>query len=94
MPYRYVSDVMGGVRRLIRMLQGNVRETEYRRKSLSPGPQGRPRWEFPTTWLMGRQTGYWRAISIPKMEDEISKAAWTAVLRDPVNHLRASGEGN
>ena len=49
MALRYVSDVMDGVRRFVRMLPDNVRKTEYRRKALTPRPQGRPRWEFPTT---------------------------------------------
>ena len=85
MTYRYVSDVMDGVRRLIRMLPDNVRKTDYRRKALTPGPQGRPRWGFPTTCLMGHHTGYWQAIAIPKMEEKISKCAWKVVPHAPVN---------
>ena len=47
MTYRYISDVMDGARRLLRMLPDSFRKTEYRRKALSPGPHGQPRWEFP-----------------------------------------------
>ena len=81
MAYRYVSEVMDGARRLIRILPGNVRETEYRRKAISPCAHGQPRREFPTTWLTDRHTGYWNSIAIPKMEDRISKSAWMAALQ-------------
>ena len=63
MTFHYVSDVMGGARRLFRMLPGSVRRTEYRRKELTHGPTGQPRWEFPTTWLMDHPTGYGPSIS-------------------------------
>ena len=92
MTFRYVSDVMDGTRRLLRMLPDSVRKTEFRRKALSPGPQGLPRWEFPTTWLMDHPTGYWLAVAIPKMEEKISKSAWKAVLHQQVKPLRAAGE--
>ena len=52
MNYRYISEVMDGTRRLLRMLPDGVRKTEFRRKAMSPGAHGQPRWEFPTTWLM------------------------------------------
>ena len=92
MTYRYISDVMDGTRRLLRTFPDDVRKTEYRRKALPPGPQGQPRWEFSTTWLMDRHTGYWLPISIPKMEAKISKSAWNAVLQQPTKQLRAAGE--
>ena len=47
MAYRYVSDVMNGVRRLMRILPDNVRKTEYRRKALTPGPNGATSEGFP-----------------------------------------------
>ena len=75
MTYRYITEVMGGAHRLLRMLPDNVRKTEYRRKSLSPGARGQPRWEFPTTWLMEQNTGYWQPIAIPKMDERITKSA-------------------
>ena len=58
MEFRYISDVMDGARRLLRMLPDNARGTEYRRKALSPGVHGEPLWEFPTTWLMDHHAGY------------------------------------
>ena len=64
--YRYISEVMGGTRRLLRMLPGEVRKNEYRRNALLPGFHGQPRRGFPTTWLTGRQTGYWESIAIPE----------------------------
>ena len=73
---------MDGVCRLMRTLPDNVRKTEYRRKALTPGPQGRQRWEFPIKWLMCHHTGYWKAIDIPKMEEEISKLVRMAILPD------------
>ena len=79
--YRYVSDLMGGVRLRTRMLPDNVRKTEYRRNALTPGPAGRPRWGFPNDGLMGRQTGYWQAISIPQMVEGISKSSRNSALR-------------
>ena len=94
MTFRYISEVMEGTRRLMRMLPDNVRKTEYRRKALSPDANGLPRWEFPTTWLMEHHTGYWLAIAIPKMEGAISKSAWKAVLHQPAKHLRAAGESS
>ena len=68
MAYRYVSHVMDGVRRLMRILPDNVRKAECRRKESTTGPVGRPRWEFPAAWLMGRHTGYWKSVAIPQME--------------------------
>ena len=94
MTYRYVSDVMDGVRRLVRMLLDNIRKTEFRRKALTPGANGRPRWEFPTTWLMDHHTGYWQAIAIPKMEEKISKSAWKTVLHGTTKNFRAAGESS
>ena len=67
-------------------------ETEFRRKALSPGPDGRPRWEFPTTWLTGRPDGYWKSIAIPKMVEMISRAAWRSVLRMSPKIPRAAGD--
>ena len=92
MTYRYVSEVMDGARRLLRMLPGNVRKTEYRCKALSPGFHGQHRWEFPTTWLMEHHTGYWQSIAIPEMEEQISKSARKAGLRQPIKALRDAGE--
>ena len=92
MTFRYISEVMDGTRRLMRMLPDNVRKTEYRRKALSPDVNGLPRWEFPATWLMEHHTGYWQSIAIPKMEETISKSAWEAALHQPVKNLRAAGE--
>ena len=94
MTFRYISEVMDGTRRLMRMLPDNVRKTEYRRKALSPDVNGLPRWEFPTTWLMEHHTGYWLPIAIPKMEETISKSARKAVLHQPSKHLRAAGESS
>ena len=90
--YRYISDVMDGTRRLLRMSPGNVRKTEYRSKALSPGARGQHRWEFPTTWPMDHHTGYWQSIAIPKMGEQLSKSAWKAVLHQPTKQLRAAGE--
>ena len=56
--YRYISEVMDGARRLLRMIPDNVRKTEYRRKALAPGVRGEHRWEFPTTWLAEHHTVY------------------------------------
>ena len=92
--YRYISDVMDGTRRLLRMLPDSVRKTEYRRKSLPPGPRGQPRWEFPTTWLMGHHTGYCLSIAIPKMEEKVAKSPWKAALHQPAKQLRAAGEAS
>ena len=92
MTYSYVSGVIDGVRRLMRILPDNVRKTEYRHKALAPEPQGRPRWGFPTTWLMGHHTCYWKSIAIPKVGRKISKSARTAVLHEPVRNLRDEDE--
>ena len=92
MAFRYISDVMDGARRLLRMLPNNVRKTEYRRKALSPWAHGQPRWEFPTTWLMDHHADYRQSIAIPKMEEKISKSAWNAVLHPSGKKLRADGE--
>ena len=92
MTFRYVSDVMDGARRLVRMSPGNISKTEFRRKAFTPGPQGRPMWEFPTTWLADHHTGYWKSIAIPKMEEEISKSDWKSVLHNPANNLREAGK--
>ena len=92
MTYRYISDVMDGARRPLRMLPGNARKTEYRRKALSNGARGKPRWRFPTTWLMCQHAGYWQSISLPKMEAGISKSAWGAGLHQPTQSLRAACE--
>ena len=92
MTYRYISDAMDDTRRLLRMLPGNVRKTEYRRKALSPGAHGQHRWGFPTTWLMDHHTGYWQSIAIPKMDEQISKSAWGAVLHQPTKSIRVAGE--
>ena len=43
MTYRYISDVVDGTRRLLRMLTDNFRKTEYRRNALSRGVHGQPR---------------------------------------------------
>lgn len=95
MTYRYISDVTGGTLRLLRMLPGNLRKAAYRRNdALSPGAHGKPRWGFPTTWLMGHRAGYWQSIDIPKMEGRISKSARKAVWRQPAKPLRAAGEGH
>ena len=90
--YRYISEVTDGTRRLLRMLPDNVRKTEYRRKALSPGVHGQPRWEFPKTWPMEHHTGYWQSIAIPKMEEKIPKSARKAVSHQPTKALRAAGE--
>ena len=92
MTYRYISEVVDGTRRLLRMLPDNVRKTEYRRKASAPGVHGRPRWEFPTTWLMDHHTGYWLSIAIPKIEERISKSTWAAVLHQAPKPFRAAGE--
>ena len=92
MTYRYISEVADGARWLLIMIPGSARDTEYRRNALSPGAHGQPRWEFPTTWLMGRHTGYWQSIANPKMGGRISKSAWKAAHRQPVMPLRAAGE--
>ena len=92
MAYRYMPDVMDGTRRLLRMLPANVRKTEYRRKAMSPGARGQHRWEFPTTWPMDHNAGYWQSVAIPKMKEKISKSAWKAALRLPTKQLRAAGE--
>ena len=68
---RYISEVAGGSRRVLRILLDSVRKTEYRRRALVPGVDGRPRWEFPTVWLMRRHTGYWQSTAHPKMEENI-----------------------
>ena len=91
MTYRYISEVMGGAPRLMRIPPKNVRKTECRRNALSPGVHGQPRWEFPTTWLMDHHTGYWQSIAIRKMEEQISKSARRAVLHQPAKALRAAG---
>ena len=93
MAYRYISEVVDGDRMLLRMPPGSVRKTEYRRKAPAPGAHGQPRWGFPTTWLMGRHTGYRKSIAIPKMEDRIFISAWKAAMRQPANPLRAAGGG-
>ena len=74
MTYRYFSDVTDGVRRIMRMLPGTVRKTEFRRNALTPGPLGSPRWDFPTAFLMGHRTGYGRSTAISEAEEEISKS--------------------
>ena len=68
MAYRYISEVMDGTRMRLRTLLGSVRKTEYRRKALAPGMDGRPRWEFPTVCMMGNHVGYWKSIALPKMD--------------------------
>ena len=93
MSYRYISEVMDGNRRLRMMLPWIVRKTEYRRKAHSPCVHGRPRLESPTTWLMNHHTGYWKSITVPKMEGRISKSAWKAALRHPAKPLHAAGGG-
>ena len=90
--YRYISEVMDGTRRLLRMLPDKPRKAEYRREALSPRVHGQPRLAFPITWLMGHHTGYWKPIAAPKMEERIPKSAWKAFLRQPVKPLRAAGE--
>ena len=92
MDYRYILEVMGGARRLLRMLPGSARKTEYRRKALAPGAEGRPRWEFPTVRLMVHHAGCWQSIAFPKMEGGAPKSIWKATIRSPIKPIRAAGD--
>ena len=92
MDYRYISEVMDGARRLLRMPPDSVRKTEYRREASAPGTDGRPRWEFPTVWLMGIHTVYSQSIALPTVQGAIPKETWNGVLHSPAKPRREAGE--
>ena len=92
MDYRFISEVMGGARRLLRIPSDSVRKTKYRRKALAPGTGGRPLWKLSTVWLVGTHNGYSQSTSLRKMEDETSKSTWKEVRHSAAKTLREAGE--
>ena len=89
---QYISDVSAGLRQLLWMSPGCARQTEYRRRSLTPGPTGKPRRGSPTTRLMGHQMGYCQSTATWTMEEKISKSTRTAFTHMPLKAIRAAGE--
>lgn len=72
--FRCIAEVNDGARRAMRMLNGGSRKTDFRRRSLTPTETGKAIWEFPTVWLMGRETGYWETTAVPKLEARLPRA--------------------
>ena len=93
MNLRYIAEVKGGTRRVIRMLHDSVKKIDFRQKALSPLKTGPPLWKYPATWLMSNSAGYWQSIMIPKLEDRVSRAEWKAVLALPAQKNKSGGGG-
>ena len=89
MTYRYISEVMDGARRLLRMLPGNVHKTEYRREAAFAGNSDG---DFRRHGSWNTIPGIGNRLLSPKMEARISKSDWAAVLHRPPKALRAAGE--
>ena len=92
MNFRYISEVKDGARRMMRMLHDGARKTDLRRRALTPTSTGKVVWEFPTVWLMDHDTGYWKTMVLPKLEERVSRTSWKMILNKPWNGQRAAGE--
>ena len=80
MTFRYVAAVQECTRKMVRMLPETVRKGEFRRKAMTPMADGRPRWEFPTTFLMEHPAGFWQSIAVPRLEEKVSMNTWKTFL--------------
>ena len=92
MTYRYIAEVKDGTRRMMRMLNDGARETDFRRRALTPASTGKVMWEYPTVWLMGHDTGYWETMVVPKLEERVARSSWKMILGKPTDNSRAAGE--
>ena len=92
MTYLYIADIKEGTRKMMRMLPETVRKGEFRRKALTPMPDGRSRWAYPTTFLMEHHTGFWQGIDVPRLEEKVSRSTWKACLAPITKRNAAGGE--
>lgn len=69
-----------------------ARKTDFRRRALTPTKPGRVLWGFPTVWLMGQETGYWKTMVAPKLEERVCRASWKMILSNPIDKTRDAGE--
>ena len=92
MDYRYISEVMEGARRLLRMLPDSVRKTEYRRMAVAPGVDARPPVGIPDTLADGASR---RVLAVDRMAHngrKIATSDWKAVLHSTTRLMRAAGD--
>ena len=80
-----------GTRKMARMLPETVRKGEFRRKALTPMPDGRTRWGHPAVFIMSHPTGFWQSMAVPRLEDKVSLGTWKAFLGDFTKRGKAGG---
>ena len=70
MAFKYTPDGQDGTRRAVCLLPDLAKKTDLGRQALYPGPTGRAIWGYPEKWLMAHHTGYWKATSARKLQNE------------------------
>ena len=80
MNFHYIAQIREGARKVTRLGADRVKKPDFARLALNVADGKSPRWEYPTTFLMRHPAGLWLARIIPKLEEKVSKAAWTSVL--------------
>ena len=66
-----------------------MRKPGFARIALCPVDGKGPRWEFPPTFLMHHAAGLWMARIVPRLEEKVSRATWTAALHDGKIHAKS-----
>ena len=88
---RYVAEMKDATRRMMRMVSGGDRKSEFRRKASAPGKNGGIVRGLPTVWMMGHIAGYWKSAAAPMIADRSSRASRRMILNAPRGRPRASG---
>ena len=80
MNYRYIALIRDGTRKIMRLGWDGMRKPGFARIALCSSDATAPRWEYPPTFLMHRETGLWISRVVPRMEEKVSRPNWPHAL--------------
>ena len=89
----YCAQIREGARKIIRLGGDGMKKPAFARIALNPTVGDRTRREYPTVFLMRRDSGLWLALIVPRMEEKVSKATWKA-LAEQEKRKGARGSGS
>ena len=80
MNYDFADACMEGVRRIMRIATPVSNRGEIARLAWRPRPDGTPLWQFPGTFSLGSESGFWQSIILPELERKMEPQMITHAL--------------